>query len=77
MIYGVEAVQAANNRCFMCEQPVAGDHWFAQVKHGHSTIRLCCAPCAQHFFGHRLPVLCRAGVRAVLGSLAWRGVKRK
>jgi hypothetical protein len=34
MIYGAKTVQAANNRCFVCETPIAGGHWFAQVEHG-------------------------------------------
>jgi len=75
MIYGAEAVQAANNRCFVCETPIAGGHWFAQVKHGDWTIRLCCAQCAQLFFAQRLPVLRRAGFQAALVSLAWPGQK--
>jgi hypothetical protein len=73
MIYGAEAVQAASNRCFVCETPIEGGYWFAQVKHGDSTIRLCCAKCAQHFYAPRLHVLCRVGLQAALGSLAWPG----
>jgi len=73
MIYGAEVVQAANSRCFVCEKPIAGGHWFAQVKHGDWTIRLCCTQCAQDFFAQRLPVLRRAGFQAALGSFAWPG----
>jgi hypothetical protein len=32
MIYGAKAVQAAHNRCFVCETPIAGGNWFAQVE---------------------------------------------
>ena len=32
MSYGAKAVQAANNRCFVGETPIAGGHWFAQVE---------------------------------------------
>ena len=73
MIYGAKALRAANNRCFVCEKPIAGGHWFAQVKHGAWTIRLCCTQCAQRFFAQRLPFLRRVGFQAALGSLAWPG----
>ena len=72
MICGAKAAQAGNNRCFVCETPIADGHWFAQVKHGDWTIRLCCAQCAQHFFAQRLPVLSRVGVQAALGFFARR-----
>jgi hypothetical protein len=32
MICGAKAVPAANNRFFVCETPIAGGHWFAQVE---------------------------------------------
>ena len=73
MISGAEVVQAANNRCFACEKPIAGGHWFARVKHGDWTIRLCSAQCAQDFFAQRVPVLRRLGFQASLGSLSWPG----
>jgi len=57
MIYDAKAVQAAQNRCFVCEKLIAGGNWFAQAIHGDWTIRLCCAQCPQHFFAQRLPVL--------------------
>jgi hypothetical protein len=80
MIYGANAVHA-HEQCFVCETPVSGGHWFAQIKHGDWIIHLCCAQCAQHFFAQRLPVLRRVGFQAALGSLAWpgrtKGVARK
>ena len=57
MIYRAKAVQAANNRCFVCETPITDCHWFAWVNHGDWNIRLCCRQCAQDFFAQRLPVL--------------------
>ena len=70
---GAKAVEAGNNRCFVCETSIADGHWFAQVKHGDWSIRLCCRQCAKHFFAQRLPVLRRFGFQAALGSLAWPG----
>ena len=63
----------SKNQCFVCETPIAEDHWFAQVKHGDWTVRLCCTQCAQEFFAQRLPFLRRLGFLAALGSLAWPG----
>jgi ribosomal protein L24E len=73
MICGAKAAQAGNNRCFVCETPIAYGHGFAQVNHGDWTIRLCCRQCAQDFFAQRLPVLRRLEFQAALGSLAWPG----
>jgi hypothetical protein len=73
MIHDAKAVQTANTRCFVFETFIAGGHWFAQVKHGDWTIRLCCRQCAQDFFAQRLPVLRRLEFQAALGSLAWPG----
>ena len=70
---GAKAVQAAPNRCFVCETLIAGGHWFAQVKHGDWTVRLCCPRCMRNFFAQRLPLLRRVGFLAALGSLAWPG----
>lgn len=71
MICRAKAVQAANNRCFVCETPIADGHWFTQVNYGDWNIRLCGRQCAQDFFAQRLPVLRRVGLQAALGSLSW------
>ena len=34
MIYSANAVQASPNRCFVCETPIAGGHWFARLSMG-------------------------------------------
>ena len=73
MICGAKAVQAGNNRCFVCETSIADTHGFAQVNHRDWTIRLCCRQCAQDFFAQRLSVLRHVEFQAELGSLAWPG----
>jgi hypothetical protein len=62
---------AAQSQCFVCEKPMPGDQWFAQVKQGDWTIRLCCPRCARAFYSQRLPGLRRIGFLAALESLQW------
>jgi len=68
---GAKGLQTGIAQCFVCEKPIAGDHWFAQVKHGNWTVRLCCSQCSKLFFTQRLPGLRRVAFLAALRSLAW------
>jgi len=68
---GPKGLQTGINRCFVCEKSIVGNHWFALVKHGNCTIRLCCLQCSKLFYTQKLPALRRVALLAALRSLAW------
>jgi hypothetical protein len=68
---GAKGFHVGISQCFVCEKSIFGDHWFAQVKHGNWTIRLCCLQCSKLFYTQRLPGLRRVAFLAALRSLAW------
>ena len=55
----------------MCEKSIVSDDWFAQVKHGDCSIRLCCLQCSKLFYAQKVPVLRRVALLVALRSLAW------
>ena len=61
----------SRSQCFVCEKSMPGDGWYAQVKHGEWTVRLCCPQCAKAFYAQRLPGLRRMAFMAALQSLQW------
>jgi len=59
---GPKGLQTGITQCFVCERSIVGDHWFAQVKHGNCTIRLCCLQCSKRFYTQKLPALPPSGI---------------
>ena len=68
---GAKDLRPRMSQCFVCEKPIVGDHWVAQVKLESWTIRLCCLECSKLFYAQRLGGLRRVAFLAALRSLAW------
>jgi hypothetical protein len=58
-------------QCVTCEKAIAGDDWFARVKHGEWTVMLCSERCAKAFYAQRLPGLRRLALLAAHPLLRW------
>lgn len=57
--------------CFVCEKTIAGEHWFARVKHGECTVVLCTRKCANAFYRQRLSIFKKIHILDALRSLQW------
>jgi len=62
---------AGNGQCFVCEKAIAGERWFARVKHGECTVVLCTEKCAKAFYRQRLPGLRKFQILEAMQSLRW------
>lgn len=62
---------AGTSQCFVCEKIILADNWYAQVKRGEWTVRLCCPQCANAFYAKRLPSLRQLALMAGLASRQW------
>jgi hypothetical protein len=69
--FDASRLHVGDSQCFVCEKPIAGDDWYAQVKHGDWTVRLCCPPCAKAFYAKKLPLLRQLAVLGALASPRW------
>ena len=69
--YAAGDFPGGNSQCFVCEKTIAGEQWFARVKHGECTVVLCTEKCARAFYCQRLPGLKRFHILAAIRSLEW------
>ncbi len=60
-----------NACCVVCEKNLAGDNWFALLKHGEWTVLLCSERCMNAFHAQQLTALRRLVLLTFHPSLKW------